>query len=180
MNDQPIRNADKPSRSDAPRLPDPRPSRLFRWATPATLLLSWCSARAAESAYAAARSRGASRDVAANAAFRSMFGGDQANQQDGDAERVRQLVDKGHGAPPMRVRGPATEMDQALGARASYRDAVITNADTYVVALCILAFASLALLGFYPIHSAWRGEAAITPPPAIACGEDAKLPATCR
>ena len=55
-----------------------------------------------------------------------------------------------------------------------HRDAAHTNADTYVVALCVLAFASLALLGFYPIYSARIGDAATAPTQAIACENDAK------
>lgn len=189
MNERPIRNTDEPLRGDLPPNRDQRPSQLSYWAMPAALFVSWRAAKAADAAYAAARARGATRDIAANAAFKSMTGEDRRIGDDGDEERIRCMIDMGHGAPPLRARGPATEMDLALGALASHRDAAQTNADTYVVALCVLAFASLALLGRYPIHSVRTGDAAAARPPAIDCEQDAepikpshgmKIRTTCR
>lgn len=168
MNERAIPTTNQPVRSDLRRLQDQLPLRLSRWAAMKALFVSWRAACAAESAYGTARARGASRDVAAKAAFESMVAEERPNQDAGDAERVRHVVDAGHGDSPLRVRA-ATEMDHELGALASHRQTASTNADTYVVVLCVLAFAGLALLGFYPVHSIRTGDGATAPTRAIAC-----------
>lgn len=172
MNEHPIPNIDQSSRGTGRRLHDQLPLRLSRWAAMKALYASWRAAHAAESAYGTARARGASRDVAANAAFRSIAGEERPIQDGGDAERVRHVVDTGHGDPPPHAPGPATEMDQALGTLASHREAASTNADTYVIALCVFAFVGLALFGFYPVHAPRTGDAATAPIPIIACADD--------
>jgi hypothetical protein len=172
MNEHPIPNADQPLHGNVRRRHDQLPLRISRWTAMKALYLSWRAAHAAESAYGKARARGASRDVAANAAFKSIAGEERPTLDGGDAERVRHVVDTGHGDPPPRALGPATEMDQALGTLASRREAATTNADTYVIALCVLAFVGLALFGFYPVYSVRTGDAATAPIPVIACGQD--------
>lgn len=177
MNERPIPTTNHPSPSDVRRLHDQLPSRLSRWTAMKSLYVSWRAACAAESAYGTARARGASRDAAAKAAFKSIADEERPIQDGGVAERICHVVDTGHGGPSPRVRGPTTEMDHELGALASPRETENANADTYVVVLCVFAFAGLALLGFYPVYSTRTGDGATAPTRAIACRQ-ATDPAT--
>lgn len=123
-----------------------------------------------------ARMLGNSRDVGSHEARQSNAKDDERFRDDGDAEHVRQLVDTGHGSRPAHSPVPMTEMDRALGAFAPHRDAASCNADTYVIALCVLAFASLALLGVYPFYTARQGDVATSIRPALTCSSESHDP----
>lgn len=189
MNDHPKRNLDIPPQGGGSGFHRRFPIGLPRWAARAVLFQSCRAAGAAEAAYLSARRRGATRDIAAREAFRSIVADEGRPHDDGDAERARQLVDTGQGAPPAHRLTPATEMDQALGALAMHRDPVHTQADTYVIALCVLIFASVALLGFYPVYAARKGDGAASILAVLSCsGEtgrptadrDVRIKTTCR
>jgi hypothetical protein len=176
MTEQPRRNPDTPPHSGGSWFHRRFPGRLPRWAARAVLLQSYRAAGAAEATYFAARRRGVSRDVAARQAFRSIVFDEGGAFHDGDAERARLLVDTGHGAPSAHWQTPVTEMDQALGALAMDRDPAHSNADTYVIALCVLAFASVAFLGFYSVDAARKGDGAASAPAALSCGGETGRP----
>lgn len=189
MNDHPRRNPDILPQGGSSWFRRQYPVGLPRWAARAVLFQSCRAAGAAEAAYLSARRRGATRDLAAREAFRSIVADEGRPHYDGDAERARQLVDTGYRAPPAHRETPATELDQALGALAVHRDPVHTQADTYVIALCVLVFTSVALLGFYPVDAARNGDGAASIPAALSCsGEtdrptadrDVRIKTTCR
>jgi hypothetical protein len=160
-------NTDEASQ-DVVQFHDQCPSPFAPWTVPARSGRSRACGLAA-SVYGSGRASDAFPDVAAGAGLKSIAGEPRASEDDRDLERARELVDIGNGAPPRRARGPANEMDKALGALASQRDAALTNADTYVVVLCVLAFASLALLGFLPLHSDRTDVAPAAATQSIAC-----------
>jgi hypothetical protein len=163
MNERSTRNTDEASQ-DVFQFHDQRPSPFAPWTVPARIRVCGLGA----SVYGSVRAV-AFPDVAAGTAYKSNASEHRASEDDRDSERARELVDIGNGAPPRRARGPANEMDKAIGALASQRDAALTNADTYVVVLCVLAFASLALLGFLPLHSDRTDVAPAAATQSIAC-----------
>lgn len=176
MNDHPRRSLDIPPQGGGSGFHRRFPIGLARWAARAVLIQSCRAAGAAEAAYLSARRRGATRDLAAREAFQSIVADAERPPYDGDAERVRQLVDTGHRVPPAHRGTPATEMDQAFGALSVHREGVRTNADTYVIALCVLVFASVALLGFYPVDATRKSDTAASIPPALSCSDEAGRP----
>jgi hypothetical protein len=167
MNERSTQNNDEASQ-DVFQFHDQRPSPFAPWTVPARSgRIRVCGLAA--SVYGSGRASDAFPDVAAGAGLKSIAGEPRASEDDRDLERARELVDIGNGAPPRRARGPANEMDKALGALASQRDAALTNADTYVVVLCVVAFASMALLGFLPLHSDRTDLAPAAATQSIAC-----------
>ena len=169
MTDPSIRDgANATANRDSERGPqqDARSSARSFWHSPAQWLAACHAARAGQNAYDDARVRGASRERAANDAFEALTGARRSTAQPKDTRVAfgARCID-GSRDPPKPAGSGTPELDRALAAAATPRDASTARGDIRVAVLCLLLFAGLAAFGFLasmgvPLNSGTENMAA--------------------